>query len=179
MLSGLLGAGLVLAASATPARAADPDVTAPVGRYQLDFTKVWDGRSATLTALEVSDDVSALADVRQFVDWGDGGFTYLDGDQTSERHQFYNLGSYTVTVRFTDQAGNAAAGSFVGSATAVVTKMPGTSKLAKKEVYIGDPVVVTLAGIPSGVTKVRVWWGRRQGDLGQPDGHAGQALLHQ
>ncbi|MBO3739520.1 PKD domain-containing protein [Actinoplanes flavus] len=81
------------------------DVTAPVGRYRLDFTKLWDGQSATLTALEVSDDVSARQDIRQFVDWGDGDFTYLDGDETSERHQFFNPGSYTVTVRVTDRAG--------------------------------------------------------------------------
>ncbi|MET8147593.1 hypothetical protein ACIBSW_06670 [Actinoplanes sp. NPDC049668] len=153
-----LGAVAGLAAG-TPAMADDPDVTAPVGRYQLDFTKLWDGQSATLTPLEVSDDVSAQQDIRQYIDWGDGGFTYVDGDEKPEPHRFFNPGSYTVTVRVTDRAGNSSSGVFVGTATVTVVKMPGTYKIVKKEVYIGDPAIVTLADIPSDVTKVRVWWG--------------------
>ncbi|MEU8659947.1 PKD domain-containing protein [Actinoplanes philippinensis] len=154
----VLGAGGGLAAG-TPAMAADSDVVAPVGRYQLDFTSLWDGQSATLTALEVSDDVSGQQDIRQYVDWGDGDFSYLDGDQKSERHQFFNPGSYTVTVRVTDRAGNSSAGVFEGTATVTVARVPGTYRIATKEVYSGDPAIVTLADIPSDVTKVRIWWG--------------------
>ncbi|GAA2711169.1 PKD domain-containing protein [Actinoplanes palleronii] len=158
LITVVLGAVAGLTAG-TPAMADDADVTAPVGRYQLDFTKLWDGQSAALTPLEVSDDVSAQADIRQYIDWGDGGFTYLDGDEKPEKHRFYNPGAYTVTVRVTDQAGNSSSGVFVGTATVTVTKMPGTYKIVKKTVYAGDPAIVTLTGIPSGVTKVRVWWG--------------------
>ncbi|GGN34929.1 hypothetical protein FHR83_005907 [Actinoplanes campanulatus] len=158
LITVVTGAMSALAVGA-PARADDPDVTAPVGRYQLDFTKLWDGQSATLTALEVSDDVTAQADIRQYIDWGDGDFSYLDGDEKSERHQFYNPGTYTVTVRLTDRAGNSSSGVFAGTAAVTVVRMPGTFKIAKKEVYVGDPAIVTLAGIPSDVTKVRVWWG--------------------
>ncbi|WP_430788449.1 hypothetical protein [Actinoplanes sp. G11-F43] len=151
-------ASTALAAPVTTA-AADPDVAAPTGRYELDFTNLWDGQEATLTALEISDDVTAQQDIRQYVDWGDGNFSYLDGAQKSERHRFYNPGKYTVTVRLTDRAGNSADGVFAKTSTVVVSRMPGTFKIAKKEVWIGDPAVVTLAGIPRGVTKVRVWWG--------------------
>jgi 5'-nucleotidase len=158
LVAAVLGAVAGLTAG-TPAMAADPDVTAPVGRYQLNFTKLWDGQSATLTPLEVSDDVSAQADVRQYIDWGDGGFTYLDGDEKPEPHRFYNPGAYTVTVRLTDRAGNTSSGTFAGTATVTVVKMPGTYKIVTKVVYSGDPAIVTLADIPSDVTKVRVWWG--------------------
>ena len=157
-----LATGTPATAAASPVRIApadEQDTTAPVGRYQLDFTKLWAGQGATLTALEVSDNVSAQPDIRQFVDWGDGDFSYLDGDETSQWHRYYNPGSYTVTVRVTDRAGNSSSGVFAETATVTVVKMPGTFKIVKKQVWIGDPAVVTLANIPSDVTKVRVWWG--------------------
>ncbi|BCJ59923.1 PKD domain-containing protein [Micromonospora endophytica] len=128
-------------------------------RYRLDFTSLRAGQGVTLTALEVSDDVSAQRDIRQYVDWGDGEFSYLNGDETSQWHRYYNPGSYTVTVRVTDRAGNSSSGVFAKTATVTVVKMPGTFKIVKKKVWIGDPAVVTLAGIPSDVSKVRVWWG--------------------
>ncbi|MEU7909161.1 hypothetical protein AB0B58_40795, partial [Actinoplanes sp. NPDC049118] len=159
----VMAAGAPAMASASPTRtvvaADEPDTTAPVGRYQLDFTNLWDGQGATLTALEVSDNVSAQQDIRQYVDWGDGDFSYLDGDEKSQWHRFFNPGSYTVTVRVTDRAGNSSSGVFAETATVTVVKMPGTFKIVKKQVWIGDPATVTLADIPSDVSKVRVWWG--------------------
>ncbi|BCJ43461.1 hypothetical protein GCM10010168_42290 [Actinoplanes ianthinogenes] len=150
----------LIAAGGTPAYAEDvPDVTAPVGRYQLDFTNLWDGQGATLTALEVSDDVSAQSDITQYVEWGDGNFSYLDGDEKSEWHRYFNPGSYTVKVRVTDRAGNSSAGVFADTSTVTVVKTPGTFKIVNKMVWIGDPATVTLADVPSDVTKVRIWWG--------------------
>lgn len=159
VLTVALGAAVATAVSAPAKASAGSDVTAPVGRYQFDFTRIWDGQNVTLTALEVSDDVSAPADIRQYVDWGDGNFSYFNGDEKSQRHRYFNPGSYTVTVRVTDRAGNASSGSFTDTATITVVRTPGTFRIAKKEVFIGDPAVVTLAGIPSDVSRVRVWWG--------------------
>jgi 5'-nucleotidase len=158
----VLKAGTPAMAAASPttmAAAVDLDDTPPVGRYRLDFTKLWDGQGATLTALEVSDNVSAQQDISQYVDWGDGNFSYLDGDEKSQWHRFFNPGSYTVTVRVTDRSGNSSAGIFAETATVTVVKMPGTFKIVKKQVWIGDPATVTLADVPSDVSKVRVWWG--------------------
>jgi 5'-nucleotidase len=159
VLTMVLGAAAALTVGTPAMASADPDVTAPVGRYQFDFTKIWDGQGVTLTALEVSDDVSAPADIRQYVDWGDGNFSYLDGDEKSQWHRYFNPGSYTVTVRVTDRAGNTSSGIITDTATITVVRTPGTFKIVKKEVFIGDPAVVTLAGIPSDVSQVRVWWG--------------------
>ena len=81
-----------------------PDRTAPVGSYQVDVTD----RTAVLTELSVTDDLTAGSAVLRSIDWGDGTTpTSFTAGQKPE-HTYPGIGLWHATVTLTDAAGNVA-----------------------------------------------------------------------
>ena len=96
---------VVAVAGKRPGRAASytltlPDRTAPVGSYRVDVTD----RTAVLTELSVTDDVTDSAAVVRSVDWGDGTApaAFAAGEQPS--HTYPGTGLWHPTVTLSDTA---------------------------------------------------------------------------
>jgi 5'-nucleotidase len=77
-----------------------PDRTAPVGSYRVDVTD----KTAVLTELSVSDDVTASAAVGRSVDWGDGTSPVPFSAGQQPAHTYPGVGLWHPTVTLTDTA---------------------------------------------------------------------------
>ncbi|XVV12557.1 ExeM/NucH family extracellular endonuclease [Actinoplanes sp. CA-131856] len=136
------------------------DSTAPTGRFALNGAAValWAGQSATLTQIELSDDVSAVAGIKRVVTWGDGSApeTLTAGTAT---HTYAKAGTYTVSVELTDEAGNSAAATFLGAPTVKVSAQPSVrAVLTPSSIWAGQSAALAVGPV-SGATKLVVAWG--------------------
>lgn len=78
-----------------------PDVKAPTGTFALNTN---DG-TATVTQSDIGDDLTADADIRRSIDWGDGVVEpYPDGLEAT--HTYTASGRYPVSVSLVDAADN-------------------------------------------------------------------------
>ncbi|XVU25305.1 ExeM/NucH family extracellular endonuclease [Actinoplanes sp. CA-054009] len=138
------------------------DGTAPTGRFALNGAAValWAGQSATLTQIEVGDDVSPVAAIKRVVTWGDGSAPEtLAAGATTATHKYAKAGTYTVSVALTDEAGNTAAAAFMGAPTVKVSTQPtGRNVLTPPSIWAGQSASLA-AGAVSGATKLVVAWG--------------------
>ncbi|MFC3737621.1 ExeM/NucH family extracellular endonuclease [Paractinoplanes deccanensis] len=138
------------------------DGTAPTGKFALNGAAValWAGQSATLTQVELSDDVSAVAKIQRVVNWGDGSAPQtLAVGATTATHAYAKPGTYTVSVTLTDEAGNSAAAAFMGAPTVLVSAQPtGHNVLAPTSIWAGQKAVLNVGKV-DGASKLVVAWG--------------------
>jgi hypothetical protein len=152
-----------LTGAGTLAPAAFAAGVAPTGAYALNVTSIWAAQTVQLTQTALTDDVDPAESVTRKVTWGDGSSGELEGAATKLRHAYTKVGTYTVAVALTDTEGNTAPGTFTGTAIVKVTATPGTSKVKTAIAYTGtrgaSAATITLAGIPSTVSRVKIHWG--------------------
>ncbi|MEU4693104.1 ExeM/NucH family extracellular endonuclease [Actinoplanes sp. NPDC023714] len=135
------------------------DVTAPTGTYGLNAAALWPGQSVTLIQQALSDDVSAADKVTRVVDWGDGSAAEtLAAGATTATHKYASAGSYTVSVKLTDEVGNSGAATFSGSATVVVAAQAGQYSLNPKLIWQSESTDLAFSGV-TGATELSVAWG--------------------
>lgn len=83
------------------------DLTAPTGSFTAGPQKAWTTVTpVVLTQTDLGDNVSAAADVKRFVTWGDGSAETAWTTGTTLPHVYTTAGSYTPKVRLVDEAGN-------------------------------------------------------------------------
>jgi hypothetical protein len=107
--------------SSYPLAVAVNDTLAPTGSYVADRSSAW--ASWTRVALvedDLSDNLSADADIARVVAWGDGTPATAWAAGTVARHVYATAGSYTPTVTLTDEGGNAS--SALPASEVVVTR---------------------------------------------------------
>ncbi|MBB4738718.1 5'-nucleotidase [Actinoplanes octamycinicus] len=132
------------------------DTTAPTGTYAVNAAAIWPGQTVTLTQSALTDDVTAAAQVKQVVNWGDGSAAEtLAAGATKATHTYAAAGSYPVTVTLTDEAGNAAT---VSGGTVVAAAQAGKYTLDKCLVWSGETVTVQPSGV-TGADSYQVNWG--------------------
>ncbi|QNN53644.1 hypothetical protein [Nocardioides mesophilus] len=94
-----------------PAAADQPgDVAAPTGDYALisaDSSEDPGPFVVEVVQTRLSDDVSAVAAIRREVDWGEGGGFEPWASGGSIAHGYTAVGLFPLSVRLTDEAGNA------------------------------------------------------------------------
>ncbi|WP_245922704.1 ExeM/NucH family extracellular endonuclease [Paractinoplanes atraurantiacus] len=138
------------------------DSTAPTGKFALNGAAValWAGQSATLTQVDLNDDVSAVAAIKRVVDWGDGSTPEtLAAGTTTAAHKYAKAGTYTVSVTLTDEAGNSAAAAFMGAPTVKVSAQPsGRAVLTPSSIWAGQSASLAVGPV-TGATKLVVAWG--------------------
>ncbi|BEL10129.1 ExeM/NucH family extracellular endonuclease [Actinoplanes sichuanensis] len=133
------------------------DGTAPTGTYALNTTAIWTGQTVTLTETALDDDVSDNSKITRVVDWGDGSATQtLAAGSTTATHTYAAAGSYQVTVKLTDEAGNS--GTVSAPSAVVVSTQAGTFNLNAKSIWVSQSVTLTVAGV-AGATDLAVNWG--------------------
>ncbi|GAA3929664.1 PKD domain-containing protein [Actinoplanes auranticolor] len=126
-----------------------PDTAAPVGKFSLNSRALWIGQSVSLTQGAVTDDTSAPEQVTRVAAWGDGTSTPLAADTAQYTHKYTKNGKFTVTVTYSDAAGN------TSTATSTVTiTTPGKFKFSKTTVWAHEPFMVTFSNVPNGTTKI-------------------------
>ncbi|MGK5679743.1 ExeM/NucH family extracellular endonuclease [Actinoplanes sp. URMC 104] len=148
----------VTADTAPRSTAGVADSTPPTGTFALGATAVWAGQKVTLNQVALADDVARID-----VDWGDG----VSDSATS--HVYAKTGTYTVSVRLTDRAGNTATAGFQGPAVVKVTAQPGKYLLAPKSIWAGQSTVLAVSKV-DGATKVVVDWGDGASATVSPNG---------
>ncbi|BFU43250.1 PKD domain-containing protein [Krasilnikovia sp. MM14-A1004] len=155
-ISGALLAGSAAAASPAFADTTGPlpdpaaaDTTAPVGTFTLNSRALWIGQSVRLTQGPVTDNVSAPEQVTRTVTWGDGTSDTLLAGTVATPHAYTRNGRFTITVTYTDEAGNSST-----TATAVTITTPGTFRISKTSVWRYEDIVVTFSNVPAGTTKI-------------------------
>jgi hypothetical protein len=169
-LSALLTVALgVVAGAGALAPAASAEGAAPTGAYVLNTTAIWQQQEVLLTQTALADDVDADADVTREINWDDGTTETLPAGTDKLRHKYETVGTYEVSVKLTDKDNNTAYAEVTGSNKVKVTTTPGTYKLDKTTGYVwvnrdngregAAKVTVSLAGIPSNTTRVRLNWG--------------------
>jgi 5'-nucleotidase len=169
LLTVALGAG-VIAGAGTLASPASAEGAAPTGAYALNTVAIWEAQSVQLTQTALADDVDGADAIVREITWGDGtpAQTLATGT-TKLRHAYAKAGTYTVSVKLTDSEGNTAPAEITGAAAVKVTVTPGTYKVDKTTGYVwvdrdnneegAAKFTVTLTGIPSNTTRVRLNWG--------------------
>ncbi|GIE78973.1 multifunctional nuclease/2',3'-cyclic-nucleotide 2'-phosphodiesterase/5'-nucleotidase/3'-nucleotidase [Actinoplanes philippinensis] len=134
------------------------DGTAPTGAYALNATAIWAGQAVTLTETALDDDVSDNAKITRVVDWGDGSTAEtLAAGSTTAAHTYAAAGSYQVTVKLTDEAGNSGPATLSAS-TVVVTAQTGSFSLDKKSIWVSQSAILRGSGVP-GATQLTISWG--------------------
>jgi hypothetical protein len=155
------GLGVVLSAGLAvhPAQAAG---VAPTASYALNYSSIFAGQAVTLTESALADEDTDVSLIVRTISWGDGETSYLLGAESSESHKYATAGNYSVSVEVSD-ALNETAGSFAGGSAVNVGAVTGSYKLNTTSVWQGigvtQPVTLSLAGVPSNVTQVKVNWG--------------------
>jgi hypothetical protein len=130
------------------------DTVAPTGTFKLSSAALWIGQSVTLTQGAVTDETSTPDQIRRVASWGDGTSTTLTASTAKYTHKYTKNGKFTVTVTYSDAAGNA------GKATSAVSvTTPGKVKLTKTSVWNGERLHVVFSGVPAGTTKIGLNWG--------------------
>jgi hypothetical protein len=94
------------------------DTLAPTGSYAVTPGAGFAGWTGVrVSETQVSDNLSADADIKRTVDWGDGTVEAWNPQLT---HVYADAGSYLPRLRLTDEAGNAS--SWMPASTVVVTR---------------------------------------------------------
>ncbi|RZU49403.1 hypothetical protein EV385_1153 [Krasilnikovia cinnamomea] len=152
LLTMALSGAMIAGSAAVPSPAfADtlPDTTAPVGAFTLNTPALWIGQSVVLTQGAVTDDVSAPELITRKVTWGDGTSSTVAAGAATVAHRYASNGRFTVTVTYTDEAGNSST-----AASAVTVTTPGTFRISKTSVWWYEDTVVTFSNVPAGTTKI-------------------------
>ncbi|WP_127498930.1 ExeM/NucH family extracellular endonuclease [Actinoplanes solisilvae] len=141
--------------TADPAPRSTPGVldgTPPTGTFTLGARALWPGQTVTLTQVALGDDVTPTDKIKRVVNWGDG--------TTSEglTHVYAAVGSYTVSVQLTDEAGNTAPATFQGSAVVTVKAQPGKYLLEPRSIWASQFTVLAVSKV-DGAGKIVVNWG--------------------
>jgi hypothetical protein len=157
-----VGAG-VLTGAGVLASPASADGVAPTGSYALNTTSIWAAQSVQLTETALTDDVDPAGSITRLVKWGDGNSEPVPAGTTKLRHKYATVGTFAVSVELTDTEKNTAPGTFAGAATVTVAATPGRSKVKTTIAYTGThgatAASITLAGIPSTASRVKIYWG--------------------
>ena len=85
------------------------DHAAPTGSFGVTAAAWATYTKVSLSETSLTEDYSALADVRRVVDWNDGTPTATWTGSTAPTHVYAQPGSYAPTVQLLDEAGNAGA----------------------------------------------------------------------
>jgi 5'-nucleotidase len=135
------------------------DAAAPTGSYALNTAAIWPGQTVTLTESALDDDVSDNSKITRVVDWGDGTpAVTLAAGATTAAHTYAAAGSYQVSVKLTDEAGNSGPATLSGASTVVVTAQAGSFRLNKKSIWVSQSVTLGATGV-TGASELSVNWG--------------------
>jgi 5'-nucleotidase len=174
LLTGTPAAAAVLAVPAS-AQAAPAGGTAPAGRYSLDTAGIWTAQTVLLTETSLVDPDTDRTAVRREVTWGDGSAPQvIAAGARSVRHRYTRAGTFAVSVRLSDDTANQVRGVVAGTSSVRVTATPGTYRLDRSTAWTyrvvnkqgtawqespAVPLTLTMAGIPTNVSRIRVDWG--------------------
>jgi hypothetical protein len=158
-----------------------PDLTAPVGQYEL----VLDSHTGTATVTEtaLSDDVTARDQIQRSIDWDMGAGWETWASELTTTYSYLELGRYEPRLRLTDEAGNSRVVPLKVVVTGDLTDPTGTFTTTPLKAWAKyTKVVVTQTDIEDNVTPdeyiVRsVNWGDGDGSSWVP-WTAGSALRH-